>query len=92
MFQIMGANWELCSAPNLLAFLKSAFTSERAHLLDMFVPFVQHDDNGHLRQALIDKDWVKAARIYNGPKEDEATPPYHTKLKQAYERIKQSNG
>lgn len=98
-FQVMGFNWRACGSPDIHTFLKAIFTSEKAQF-DMYTGFVQNDEHGALKQAVVNKDWVRIAKIYNGAKE--AVPPkwwlkhhtanswvpYHVKLKEAYERIK----
>lgn len=97
-FQITGFNYKDCGFKDQKTFLKAVFTSEKAQF-DMYTGFIQHNRGGELREAVIKKDWVKIAEIYNGAKE--AVPPkwwlkrhtakswvpYHTKLKDAYERI-----
>lgn len=98
-FQIMGFNWQACGFDSLLSFLKAAFTSERAQF-GMYTGFIQHNQSGALREAVIAKDWVRIAEIYNGRAEAK-TPawwkkqhpqkpwvPYHVKLKEAYDRLK----
>lgn len=94
-FQVLGENWRLCDFQTHRQFLKAAFTSERVHLTEMFVPYVYNRSHGALRRALIIKDWVAAARLYNGSHEASGPPgykgrwiPYHERLEKAYEGIK----
>ncbi len=100
-FQIMGFNYVSCGFQNRRQFLIAAFTSEKAQF-GMFTGFIQHNQGGALLKAVIAKNWVRIAEIYNGAAEAK-TPawwkkqhptkpwvPYHVKLKEAYERIKAS--
>ena len=69
--------------------MKAACTSERQHLLDLFVPFVRTKQSkklGTLRDALIQKNWANAAYLYNGSGYKKYN--YDSKLKEAYEKIK----
>ena len=97
-FQILGENWQVCRFTNRRQFLRAAFTSEKAHLLMMFVPYVLNFAQGKLKCALVDKDWISAAKLYNGPREALGPPgykgrwiPYHARLEKAYEKYKNNN-
>ncbi|MDH6150596.1 hypothetical protein OKW46_004521 [Paraburkholderia sp. WSM4179] len=87
-FQVLGENYiDRFHSPE--DFLRAACTSERQHLLDLFVPFVRTKQSkklGTLRDALIQKNWVNAAYLYNGSGYKQYN--YDNKLKEAYEKIK----
>jgi LysM repeat protein len=87
-FQILGENYiNQFRSPE--DFLRAACTSERRHLLDLFVPFVRAKKSsklGTLQDALIQKNWVNAAYLYNGSGYKKYN--YDNKLKEAYEKIK----
>ncbi|MGF6611066.1 hypothetical protein OKW45_005988 [Paraburkholderia sp. WSM4175] len=84
-------NWKDLRFQTIQQFLEAACTSERRHLLDLFIPFALSKSdpkhgNGTLRNALIEKNWVNAAWLYNGPGYSENN--YDDQLKKAYEKIK----
>jgi len=86
---VLGENYRalLFSTPHKL--LEAACTSERQHLLKLFVPFAMTKklkSHGTLQNALINKNWEAAAHLYNG--KDYRKYNYHIKLKEAYEKIK----
>ncbi|MDR6377614.1 N-acetylmuramidase domain-containing protein [Paraburkholderia caledonica] len=87
-FQILGENYaNKFHFPE--DFLQAACTSERRHLLDLFVPFVRTKRStklGTLQDALIQKNWASAAYLYNGSGYKKYN--YDNKLKEAYEKIK----
>jgi len=88
-FQVLGENYKDLLFKTPQAFLEAACTSERLHLSELFVPFAltKHLKNqGTLKNALIQKDWVNAAYLYNGP--GYRRYDYDNKLKEAYEKIK----
>jgi len=91
MFQVLGVNYRDMNIDSPESFMRRACTSEKEHLRGLFVPFVmaRHDGkygHGMLRNALIEKNWVNAAWLYNGP--DYKKNDYANKLKDAYEKIK----
>ena len=87
-FQVLGENYlDKFHSPE--DFMSAACTSERRHLLDLFVPFVRTKQSkklGTLQAALIQKNWTNAAYLYNGS--GYKTYNYDNKLKVAYENIK----
>lgn len=90
-FQVLGENYKDLRFPTAQAFLEAACTSEREHLLRIFVRFVlakQDRKYGHgtLKEALVKKNWSNAAWLYNGPSYRENN--YDNKLRLAYEKIK----
>lgn len=78
LFQLMGFNYPLCGFTTLQQFINAMYESVDRHL-DAFVQFILSDKN--LRQALVDEDCTKAARIYNGLQY--AKNKYDIKLKEA---------
>ena len=78
-FQVMAFNWKACGYESLQSFINAAYRSESDHL-DMFVGFIK--SNSKLLQAIRNKDWATAARIYNGPGYKKNN--YDVKLAQAY--------
>jgi hypothetical protein len=94
MFQVLGENYSDMQIDSSGKFMQMACTSEREHLLGLFVPYAmaRHDPkygHGTLRNALIQKNWANAAWLYNGP--DYQKNDYANKLKDAYEAIKAGN-
>lgn len=90
-FQVLAENWKDLGFHSVQDFLAAGCTSERKHLLDLFIPFVlsKRDTkygHGTLRNALIEKNWINAAWLYNGPSYRENN--YDTLLKNTYEKIK----
>jgi hypothetical protein len=87
-FQVLGENYKNhFQSPE--DFLKAACTSERQHLLDLFIPFVRTKRSRHLgtlREALIQKNWENAAYLYNGSGYKQYS--YDSKLKEAYKKLK----
>lgn len=80
MFQVMAFNWKLCGYTSLQDFINAAHRSEADHL-DMFVGFIKA--NRTLLEAVRNKNWDIAARIYNGPGYKKNN--YDTKLAAAYD-------
>lgn len=85
IFQIMAFNWSVCGYASLQDFINAAYKSEVEHL-DMFVRFIKA--HKRLHDAVKNKDWDMAARIYNGPgykrnKYDEKMAKEYAKAKQA---------
>lgn len=88
-FQVLGENYKDLKFASPQDFLEAACTSERGHLLDLFVPFVltKHaKKQGTLQNALIEKNWTNAAYLYNGS--HYAKYNYDKQIKEAYEKIK----
>ena len=80
MFQVVAFNWKLCGYASLQDFINAAYRSEADHL-DMFVGFIKA--NRTLLEAVRNKNWDIAARIYNGPGYKKNN--YDTKLAAAYD-------
>lgn len=85
VFQVMGFNWAVCGYASLQDFINAAYKSETEHL-DMFVRFIKA--HKRLHDAVKNKDWDMAARIYNGPgykrnKYDEKMAIEYAKAKEA---------
>jgi hypothetical protein len=80
-FQILGENYEQAGFRTLQAFI-NAMSAGESEQLEAFVAFVKADKRLHA--ALVARDWVRFARIYNGPAY--AKNAYHTKLAAAFER------
>lgn len=90
-FQVLGENYKDLKFATAQTFLEAACTSEREHLLKIFVRFVlakrdPKHEHGTLKEALIKKNWSNAAWLYNGPSYREND--YDKKLGVAYEKIK----
>lgn len=90
-FQVLGENYRDLRFPTVQKFLEAACTSERDHLLKIFVPFALSTrdakyGHGTLKNALIQKNWANAAWLYNGPSYSEND--YDNQLRKAYEKIK----
>ena len=81
MFQVMAFNWKLCSYESLQDFINAAHRSESDHL-NMFVGFIKA--NRTLLEAVRNKNWDIAARIYNGPGYKKNA--YDVKLAKAYDK------
>lgn len=87
-FQVLGENWRACGFRSVQDFLTAACTSERLHLLELFVPFAKTKGSrtyGTLVDALKRKNWKYIAILYNGPK---YWKDYAPLLKKRYEEIK----
>lgn len=80
MFQVMAFNWKLCGYESLQDFINAAYRSESDHL-NMFVGFIKA--NRTLLEAVRNKNWDIAARIYNGPGYKKNA--YDVKLAKAYD-------
>ena len=80
MFQVMAFNWKLCGYESLQSFINAAHRSEADHL-NMFVGFIKA--NRTLLEAVRNKNWDIAARIYNGPGYKKNA--YDVKLAKAYD-------
>lgn len=79
-FQIMGANYEAAGYPSVSEFVLDMSRTEKNHL-KAFVNFIIADPR--LKKAIINKDWLGFARIYNGPAQD----GYDVRMKDAYDAI-----
>ena len=91
-FQVLGENYADLGFPTPQEFLEAACVSERLHLKRLFVPFAMTKhlkEQGTLRNALIQKNWINAAILYNGPGYEQYH--YDKQLKEAYEKIKAGN-
>lgn len=82
MFQVVAFNWKACGYTSLQDFINAAYRSEADHL-DMFVGFIKA--NRTLLEAVRNKNWDIAARIYNGPGYKKNN--YDTKLAAAYDEF-----
>ena len=80
MFQVMAFNWKLCGYESLQSFINAAHRSEADHL-NMFVGFIKA--NRTLLEAVRNKNWDIAARIYNGTGYKKNA--YDVKLAKAYD-------
>ena len=82
MFQIGGFNWKKCGAESVEDFVSRMSRSERDQL-ELFAAFIRNN-NGML-EAIRNKNWLRFALIYNGPKAK--SRGYHTRLAKAYKRF-----
>lgn len=79
-FQIMGFNWNTAGCTSLQAFINAMYRSEDAHL-DCFVQVIRHMG---LAVALIEHDWEKFKKVYNGPRPN----GYAARMRAAYRKLK----
>jgi hypothetical protein len=79
MFQVLGANFEMCGCSDVEAFVERMKSGARGHL-DAFVSYCKKTRG--LRDALAAKDFVSCARLYNGLDYGD----YPTRLEQAFHR------
>lgn len=79
-FQIMGRWHAQAGYASVESFVKAISVSEKNHL-GAFVSFIQAD--ARLAAAVVDKDWLRFALVYNGPGQD----GYDLRMKEAYERL-----
>lgn len=99
-FQIMGANFKLCGEDNENDFVVKMCTSDAAQI-GLLAEFIRNKPRSwkdsknkklgketSLHNAVKKKDWAMIAFNYNGP--GYKTYSYDTKLKAAYERLKNS--
>ena len=84
-FQIMGFNYDLAGYRSVDEFVEAMKASEDNHYM-AFGMFVKSDHR--MLSALQNKNWAKFARVYNG--QDYAINRYDVKMKEAYERFKNS--
>ena len=80
LFQILGLNHERAGFTLLQSFINAMYRSADDQLL-AFVAFIKSDTKLH--NALQTKDWLTAARRYNGAKQN----GYDVKIKTEYERL-----
>lgn len=83
MFQIMGNNYKSCDCNTVQEFVKENYSSEFSQLV-LFCCFIKNNKN--LYNALLEKNWTKFAKAYNGS--EYAKNKYDTKLKLAYQSYK----
>lgn len=79
-FQIMGFNHLACGYETVELFVLDMYENEYNHLL-AFLNFIESEN---LKEPLINKDWAKFARGYNG--RGYKANNYDVKLKRAYEK------
>ena len=97
-FQVMGANFELCGAKSVEAFVQTMCTSELGQI-QLLAGFIMNKSSSwksmknkalgkeiSLWDAVKTKNWRAIAFNYNGPSYE--TYGYHTKLEQAYKDFK----
>nr|WP_246545477.1 N-acetylmuramidase domain-containing protein [Pelotalea chapellei] len=80
-FQIMGFNYKAAGFNSVLSYVQAMCISEREHL-KAFVKLVNADQIE--KNALINKDWRRFARKYNGSSYKKNK--YDTKLQEAYKK------
>ena len=83
MGQIMGFNYKAAGYSNIKHFVNAMYVSEKEQLLAM-CNFIK--SNKTMYNALVNEDWAKFAKLYNGP--DYAVNKYDQKLKKAYDTYK----
>ena len=83
MGQVMGFNYKAAGYNSVKTFVNSMYTSEKDQLLAM-CRFIQ--SNKKMYEALVNEDWAKFARLYNGP--DYTLNKYDQKLKKAFDTYK----
>lgn len=79
-FQVMGFNFAVCGYKDVETFFEDMQADETKHL-EAFINYVTHN---RLDDELINLDWARFARGYNGP--EYSKNAYDTKLRRAYER------
>jgi hypothetical protein len=79
-FQIMGFNFALCGFNAVEDFYAAMQQDEGQHL----AAFCQYIKNSGLDDELRERDWVRFARLYNGPEYRKNN--YDGKLRRAYEK------
>lgn len=100
-FQIMGANFGLCDAPDIQEFVNQMCTSEK-YQITLLAGFIRNKPRAwrspknkalgkeiSLWDAVKTKNWRAIAFNYNGPKYEKHN--YHTKLEHAYEQYKKAS-
>lgn len=79
-FQIMGRWHEAAGFSTVGEFVKSISASESSHLR-AFVNFIKADSR--LSTSIVDKNWLKFARAYNGPRQN----GYDVKMQENYNAL-----
>lgn len=79
-FQIMGANYKAAGYASVSDFVLDMSRSEKNHL-KAFVNYINADSR--LKKAMVNKDWLGFACIYNGP----AQKGYDVRMRDAYDAI-----
>lgn len=82
LFQIMGYHWRALGYATQQTFINAMYKDEGAHLF-AFCRFIKI--NPALHMALKQRDWVRVARLYNGP--NHAKNNYAPRMAAAYNRI-----
>lgn len=82
MFQIGGFNWKLCGCSSVEEFVELMSRSERDQL-ELFARLIT---NCGMLESLQNKQWLKFALKYNGPRA--RARGYHTRMASAYARYK----
>lgn len=82
LFQLMGANYRRAGHASVQSFVNAMYRDVDEHLR-AFVMFILSDEV--MADALRNHEWAKFAARYNGS--GYATHGYHTRMKEAYERI-----
>lgn len=80
MFQLMGFHWQRLGFNSVQAFVNAMYAGEPQQL-DTFCRFICTDPMLH--RALVARDWLTFARIYNG----RAQKGYDVKIAAAYKRL-----
>ncbi|WP_323870132.1 N-acetylmuramidase family protein [Xenorhabdus szentirmaii] len=83
-FQILGSNHITSGYSSVEEFVLDLSRSEKNHL-KAFVNFIQ--SNKKLHNAIVNKDWLSFALIYNGPSQK----GYDAKMKANYDKITSGN-
>ena len=81
LFQIMGFNYARCGYETLDAFVNK-MEEGASYQLHAVCQFIKSDKTLH--EAVVNKDWVTIAKLYNGPKYNLAKPSYDVRLENAY--------
>lgn len=82
MFQIGGFNWKLCGCESVEDFVEKMSRSERDQL-ELFAKLIT---NCNMLEPLQQKQWLKFALKYNGPRAK--SRGYHTRMASSYARHK----
>ncbi len=85
-FQILGDNYSNCGEKDVTCFVQKMCTSESSQI-GLLAGFISH--KSQLLEAVRIKDWAGIALNYNGP--DYRTYEYDSKLRHAYEKLKNRN-
>lgn len=82
-FQIMGANYKVCSVDSIEEFVRAMCSGDLGQI-KLLSGFIQK--NKRLHEAVRKKDWAQIAFHYNGP--SYKTYQYDSKMQQAYNELK----